>query len=200
MFAVLTGDIVASSALSASELDDTLAAVEAVARGLGEWPGVSVCGYARRAGDAWQIAFDAPRFALRAALLVQAHVKRLDKSRATRITVAVGAGEMPDGNPNNAHGEAFVASGRHLDQLSSAVSFGDARSGAEEAVAILAGEIASGWTKAQARAMALQLSPDAGPRIETAKALRISRQAVDQALWSGGFLALEAALERLEAV
>ncbi|NVK36176.1 MAG: hypothetical protein HWE23_16955 [Rhodobacteraceae bacterium] len=43
-----------------------------------DWPGVTTHGCAGRAGDAWQIAFATPRFALSAALLVQASLRTLD--------------------------------------------------------------------------------------------------------------------------
>jgi len=199
IFAVLTGDIVASTDLGKAALDETLVAIATAADEIGTWPQVSVTGFARRGGDAWQMAFDAPWLSLRAALYVQACLRRLDKARASRIAIATGAGEMPGTDPNAAHGAAFTASGRLLDTLSAALCLDHAAGGAEAAAARLADHIAQGWTEAQARALALQLPPGSGPRAEAAAALGISRQAVNQALWSAGFPAIIAALNALEA-
>src|SRR6056297_2155063 len=188
IFAVLTGDIVASTDLGKAALDETLVAIATAADEIGTWPQVSVTGFARRGGDAWQMA-----------LYVQACLRRLDKARASRIAIATGAGEMPGTDPNAAHGAAFTASGRLLDTLPAALCLDHAAGGAEAAAARLADHIAQGWTVAQARALALQLPPGSGPRAEAAAALGISRQAVNQALWSAGFPAIIAALSALEA-
>ena len=199
MFAVLTGDLVASSALSQQELDRTLGAIAGASEALATWPDVSVLGFARRGGDAWQIAFDAPRFGLRAALFIIACVRRLDKARASRIALACGEGQMPDRDPNAAHGAAFTASGRLLTELPAARHLDDAAGGARSAAAVLVDHIAQGWTPAQARAVAAQLPPGAGTIAEAAASLSISRQAVSQALQAAGFPALLAALTALEA-
>ena len=198
MFVVLTGDIVASSELDVDALEATLNAVAEAAADIGGWPGVSQWGFARRGGDAWQLAFDAPALGLRAALFINAAIRRLDKARMTRIAMAVGAGQMPGDDPNAAHGAGFTASGRLLEALPAGTYLDDAAGGAAAAAARLADHIAQGWTPAQARALAEQLPPRAGPRAEAAARLGISRQAVDQALWAAGFPAIEAALEALE--
>lgn len=198
MFAVLTGDIVDSTDLSPLDLDATLDAIGHASNAIGEWPDVSALGFARRAGDAWQIAFDAPHFALRGALYIQACVRSLDKGRTTRIAIATGRGEMPDLDPNMAHGDAFTASGRLVESLPSAIYIDHASGGAQAAAANLASHIAQSWTKAQARAMALQLPPQSGSRAETAEHLKITRQAVNQALWSAGYLSIQAALGAIE--
>ncbi len=198
MFLVLTGDIVGSSDLEVEALEATLEAVALAARGVGEWPGVTQWGFARRGGDAWQMAFDAPVLGLRAALYTVACLRRLEKTRATRIAMAVGAGQMPGNDPNAAHGAGFTASGRLLEKLPSGRYLDDAAGSAAAAAARLADHIAQGWTPAQARAMAEQLPPGAGTRAEAAERLGISRQAVDQALWAAGYPAIEAALDALE--
>ncbi len=198
MFVVLTGDIVESSDLEVEALEATLEAVALASRDVRAWPGVSQWGFARRGGDAWQLAFDAPALGLRAALYITACLRRLGKTRATRIALAVGPGQMPGKNPNTAHGAGFTASGRLLEKLPSGRYLDDAGGGASAAAARLADHIAQGWTPAQARAMAEQLPPASGPRSEAAARLGITRQAVDQALWAAGYPAIEAALEALE--
>ncbi|WGW02629.1 MarR family transcriptional regulator [Tropicibacter oceani] len=199
LFAVLTGDIVNSGALSAEELDRTLAALNDACVEASGWRDGTVSGFARRGGDAWQIALSSAEFSLRLALLCHAHVRRLDKARATRIAVATGPGTLPGTDPNFAHGPAFTASGRLLETLSDPVTMDHGAGGSASATFVLADHIARGWTPAQARAMAEVLPPHSGPRSEAARRLGISRQAVDQALWSAGYPALLSALTAWEA-
>ena len=198
MFVILTGDIVSSSGLSASDLDATLQAAREVAQQVQVWPGVAQCGFARRGGDAWQLAFDVAPLGLRAAIYLHASLRRLHKARASRIAIAEGAGQMPGQDPNAAHGAGFTASGRALEGMQSALLFDHAAGGPKAAAVRLAGHIAQGWTQAQARAVAEQVQPQAGPRAEAAARLGITRQAVDQALWAAGFPVLEAALNAWE--
>ncbi len=199
MHAVLTGDIVDSSALTGAELDATLDAIRDTLSDMTAWTGPT--GFARRAGDAWQSVLTDPRHSLRAALLIRASLRRLDGDRTTRIAMAKGDGALTESalsNPNEAHGPAFTASGRLLETLSDPVHMAHASGGAHDATWILADRIAAGWTQAQARALCEMLPPDPGPRSAAASRLGISRQAVDQALHAAGFPALEAALTALE--
>lgn len=198
MFVVLTGDIVASSEMNVEALNETLESLSAASKDICGWPGVTRCGFARRGGDAWQLAFDAPALGLRAALYLVACTRRLEKGRATRVAMAVGEGHLPGGDPNAAYGEAFTASGRLVEALPAGRYLDDATGGPTAAVARLADHIAQDWTPSQARAMVEQLPPGAGPRAEAAKRLGITRQAVDQALWAAGFPAIEGALNALE--
>lgn len=197
-YAVLTGDIVESSALSASTLDETLQTLELGGSAISTWaPGPY--GFARRGGDAWQMALSSPNLALRAGLYLQANLRRLDKTRSTRIAIATGTGTLPaSGDTNAAHGSAFTASGRLLEQLPSHILMSHAAGGTAAAALHLADHIAQGWTQAQARALCEMLPPDPGPRSAAAKRLGISRQAVDQALWAAGYPAIEAALNAWE--
>ena len=200
MHAVLTGDIVDSSALTGTEIDTTLGAIRDALSDMPPWTGAT--GFARRAGDAWQVVLTDARHSLRAALLIRASLRRLDGDRTTRIAMAKGDGALPKSafdNPNEAHGPAFTASGRLLETLSDPIHMAHASGGALDAAWILADRIAAGWTQAQARALCEMLPPDPGPRSAAASRLGISRQAVDQALHAAGFPALEAALTALEA-
>ncbi|MCR8547070.1 MarR family transcriptional regulator [Salipiger sp. P9] len=201
--AVLTGDIVDSSELSASALDATMAALRVAVQDISTWPGPVAAGFARRGGDGWQMACDRPERAMRAALYLQASLRRLDRSRATRIALAVGAGSLSPtdlDDPNSAHGPVFTTSGRLLESLSGHRLMAHASGGAEAAALRLADHISQGWTPAQARALCEMLPPGTGPRAEAAERLGITRQAVNQALWSAGFPALDEALSYLETV
>lgn len=201
LFAVLTGDIVRSSELDPGALDEIMSALDTAARDLSGWaPGMSA-GFARRGGDGWQIVHDNAVFCFRAALWLQAVVRRGGKDRATRIALATGSGALdPQAirDPNAASGPAFTASGRLLETLKHPALMAHADGGALSAALRLADHIGQGWTQAQARALCEALPPGAGPRAEAAERLGITRQAVNQALWGAGFPALEEALELLE--
>ena len=194
---ILSGDIVDSSDLSAGDLDRTMSALEAAAADIASW--TDTAGFARRGGDGWQLALAPAPLALRAALYCQAVVRRLDDGRETRIAVAEGEGTLPpDGNPNAGSGPAFVESGRLLGTMDRHARFAHASGGATSAAFRLAGRIAEGWTQAQARALCEMLALGTGPRAEAAKRLGITREAVNQALWSASFRALEDALHHIE--
>lgn len=201
-FAVLTGDIVESSALSAGALAETMAALDEAAKEISGWGGWMIVGFARSGGDGWQMAMDRPALAFRAALYLQAVLRRISKARATRLAIAIGDGTLPEAerpNPNEGHGPAFTASGRLLNEISGQARMAHAAGGAEAAALRLADHVSQGWTVAQARALCQVLPPGAPPRAEIASELGITRQAVNQALWSSGFLAIEDALDFLEA-
>jgi hypothetical protein len=200
-FTVMTGDVVGSSGMTAGTLDDMLESIECASREIAGWDGPDsrLASFARRGGDAWQAAFPMPDRSLRASLCIRACLRRMDKAFDTRIAVAADLGTVPpDGDLNRAHGPAFTASGRLLDALPGPSLMSHAAGGAKAAALILADQIASGWTEAQARAVAEMLPPGAGPRAEAASRLNISRQAVDQALHAASFPALAAAFEEWE--
>lgn len=200
-FAVLTGDIVDSSNLTASELDACMKNLHAAAIEISGWDKDITTGFARRGGDGWQIVMQRPRLAFRAALYLQATLRQRGKDHATRLAIAVQQGRLPIAyrrNPNSGHGPAFTESGRLLDSITGQATMAHADGGARAAAIRLADHIAKGWTVAQARAMAHALPPDAPPRADIAVRLGVTRQAVNQALWGAGFPALSDALGYLE--
>ncbi len=197
-FAVLTGDIVDSSSLGAAALDASMAALRDAAGALRGWPPGMAAHFARRGGDGWQVALDRPALAFRAALYLQAVLRREDADRATRIALATGTGQLRGGDLNAASGAAFTASGRLLDAIPRHALMAHAAGGAAAAALRLADHLAQQWTQAQARALCELLPPDPGPRSDAAERLGITRQAVDQALWAAGYPALIEALGYLE--
>lgn len=195
---VLTGDIVESTKLDNAALDSAMKALEEAALSIETW-GDGPCLFGRSSGDGWQLALGSPKYGLRACLFIQAGLRRLDKSLSTRIALATGDGTLPESQDiNGAHGPAFIASGRLLGTISGHIRMMSAETGTGNAALMLADHIAQGWTQAQARSLYEQLPPNAGTRESAAKRLGISRPAVNQALWSGGFTALDAALENWE--
>ncbi|MFN3208884.1 MAG: MarR family transcriptional regulator [Roseovarius sp.] len=198
-FAVLTGDIVGSSDLTAPQLDAALAAIGDAVSTVTDWRDGLLTGHARRGGDSWQCAISAPSLDLRVALFIRAALRCEGKALSTRIAIARGPGSLPaDADPNAAHGPAFTASGRLLNDVSGHAQMVHASGGALAAATRLADHISQGWTVAQARAMHAALPPGTGPRAEIAEALGITRQAVNQALWAAGFPAISDALDLVE--
>jgi len=197
---VITGDIVASTTFVRARFDACLAALDHGAACLAEWVGAPVH-MTRHRGDGWQIAISTPPIApLRAALVMRAALRSVDKSAQTRMAMALGPGTIPDhGDLNHASGNAFVASGRLLDQLTGPATLADARGAAFGAAAALADEISTGWSLAQARSVLPMLAPDRPTQDQVATELGITRQAVRQSLMAAGFPAIAAALDMLEA-
>ncbi|MFW2587225.1 MarR family transcriptional regulator [Sagittula sp. SSi028] len=192
-YAVLTGDIVDSTAMAPDKIDETMTQITSVAKLFGGR-------FARRGGDGWQIALPDPVMDLRCALMVAAVTRRAGRDLATRIALARDDQPMPDTpDLNAAHGAGFTASGRLLDRLERGPLMAHAEGGTTHATTALAADIADGWTPAQARTVAEALHPDAGPRSAIADALGVSRQAVDQALNAARWPALTAALTAWEA-
>lgn len=204
MVLVLTGDIVSSTELSSKELDDTFDVISDAANVIRGWPDIGQVIYARRAGDAWQMAFERDTYFLRACLYVYARVRSSDKHITSRIAIAKAEGDLKTVDPNQAHGQAFIRSGRLADTIRqkskkrSRFVFDHASGGAYSACFIFAGEIADGWTDIQARAMAEQIVPKPKTRTEVAQMYNVSRQAINQALWASGYRAIKNALENFE--
>jgi len=206
MWAVLTGDIVNSSDLSAEELDDVMDRLNNACRQMSGWDHTDSdrtdTAFARRGGDGWQIAINRPKFSLRAALFIQARLRSMNETYATRIATATGEGDLPPNahvDLNSAYGPVFRDSGRLLDTFSGRTQMAYAGGGALDAAFRLADHISQGWTQAQASAVFAMLPPGSGPRRIAAEQLGISRQAVDQSLWAAGFPAIADALEQIEA-
>lgn len=197
IYAVFTGDLVESSALDQGQLTVSLQGIKTCLQAIWRWEDSPPLGFGIRGGDGWQAALPAPHRALRAALYLRAQM--LELPAQSRFALSIAEGTLPpDGDTNRAHGPAFTTSGRLLEALPKHRLMAVSGPGPGAATFALADHIASGWTQAQARALAPMLAPDPGPRSEVAKRLGISRQAVDQALNSAGFRALSDALDAWE--
>lgn len=198
--AVLTGDIVGSTALPLAEQEALMEALAAAAGVMAAWHGRPLL-FTRQRGDGWQVMLARPALALRSALAFQSAVRQRGKGLATRISIATGSGDAgPGPDLNSATGPAFVASGRGLDAMAPPEQIRHAAGGALGAAVRLADHIAQGWTAAQARALHPMLDPLTPPRhADIARALGITHQAVTQALERAGHAPLAAALQMIEA-
>jgi hypothetical protein len=192
VFAVLTGDIVASRQLSAERLERARRVIAAAAaqfrrrqpRALSGVPEVF-------RGDAWQLLLREPRWALRVALLIRA---QLLASNDVRTRVSIGIGGVDLVNPRRislSTGEAFTLSGHALDHIT---GYFDLTGALPERAAPLAGwfpamlHLCSGlvrpWTRRQAEIVSLALLADNPTHESIAGSLRprVSKQSVTESL------------------
>lgn len=195
---VLSGDIIASTSLSAEQQDAIMAALSEACATAGGWHGAPLH-FTRQQGDGWQAILMHPQRALRTALYCQSAVRSLGKSVSTRISLADGdIDHLPEGDLNSATDAVFVRSGRLLDRLDRHEVMRHEAGGALGAATRLFDHISQGWTAAQARAIHPMLAPDPPRYSDIAQELGISRQAVGQALDGAGFGPIRDALEMIE--
>jgi hypothetical protein len=195
---VLAGDLVASTDLTEEGLALALDALRAAATRIEDWHHQPVH-FTRNRGDGWQICLPGDDPGIREALALRAALRQHGKAYETRIAIATGPATLPeDGDLNRASGPAFTHAG-HLLDLMEGPHFLHWSGGALNSIARLADYISHGWTPAQARAILPMLTPSSAPlQSDVASSLKITRQAVGQALAAAGYDALYAALTDLE--
>ena len=169
VYAVLSGDIVKSTALSDAQLKDARAVILDGVMMLDEKLGHPLV--ARPdfySGDAWQLALTDPKHALRFALFIRANLHaQLDVG--TRVSIGIGPVDRIDTKRISlSSGKAFTLSGRKLSEMFGytdfAITRGPARTGLSS---LLSGwmevglqhcsDHARGWTRRQAEIVALGL-------------------------------------------
>ena len=206
-YTVLTGDFVDSTKLSEDDLASAMHSLDAATLEMSGWGETKLAGFAkdggfaRRGGDGWQIILENTRLWLRAVLYIQATLRAASPNHATRIAIAESNDSLsPDAwkDPNIGHGPAFTASGRLLEEMGRSTRIAHASGGVRAATVRLADEITRRWTQAQARVLCEALLPNVGSRQDIATKFGISREAVNQSLWSSGYLALQEAIDFVE--
>lgn len=188
--AVLTGDLVASSRLSAVSLERARQAFAGAAADIESWRPKLVGAPADFfRGDSWQMLLTEPGFALRAALYVRASLKAGDPEWDTRIAIGFGDVDRVDRNRTSlSSGEAFLLSGRALDDLGDSVDIAIATANAGlglvalAPIAQLCSVIMDDWSQKQAQAAKLALAPEAPTQAKMAELLHVSQQQVSKAL------------------
>ncbi|MGZ9811732.1 hypothetical protein ACXN5S_14815 [Pseudoroseicyclus sp. H15] len=198
--AVLTGDIVGSSELTAEALSGLLESLTLLAADEG-------AAFGRYRGDGWQIYLaEAPR-ALRLTLQILAHLQGIAPPAETRIAIGIGTAELPPAGIAAGAGPAFETSGRLLDDLPARERLAIAGAGItplHQALLAACGEIAGRWTRTQAEAVIHALdalgTPDDPPRHEDLAAeLGLTRQAMQSRLSGAGWGTILKALAAWEA-
>lgn len=199
-FAVLTGDLVKSSEMTAEQ---SITAMEHLRQLAQEfefiYPSTTIGGVDTFRHDSWQWLLAKPELALRAALFIRTGLRlhSADKTKLdTRIAIGVGTVErIADQRISDSRGLAFTLSGKTLDSMKNnrmAYALAEKVAPVEvcltEAVVPLLDCIASGWTITESRAIygaLLGLTQE-----ETANSLPVSkktdkrptRQAISKAL------------------
>lgn len=171
MQAILTGDIVKSSA---SKHDEWLKYLKSELVDLGkeerDWEIFR--------GDSFQVACK-PSDALKVALTVRAAVRK-ENGRDARISIGVGEIEKRRDVLHESNGQAFIYSGRGLDNRKSIMSFHCSKEGINDQMRVLFGlmnVIIDRWTTNQSEAVLFRLKNLQLTQVEAATALGISQSA-----------------------
>ncbi len=192
MFAVLTGDIVASRQLSAERLERARRLIAGGAAQFRRRQPRALCGVPEVfRGDAWQLLLREPRWALRVALLMRALLLARNDVR-TRISIGIGGVDVINRRRISVStGEAFMLSGHALDHIT---GYFDLTGALPDRAAPLAGwfpamlHLCSGlirpWTRRQAEIVSFALLLDNPTHESIAGTLRprVSKQSVTESL------------------
>lgn len=204
--AVLTGDIVRSTRLSQGELELTRTTLIKAAEALNDWrAGLLVGGPEFFRGDSWQLLLDDSSMALRVAIYLRASLLSTGLSD-TRISIGIGSVEKIEPKISLSTGEAFVLSGRGLDEMPRGSHLGvrlpesDGRIEWLRVIVALCDALMSSWTARQAEIVRIAMDPAEPGQKEIVEMLgdSISRQAVGKTLDLAGWSEIQGALQLLE--
>jgi len=199
--AVLTGDLVHSSDLGPSKIEQAFAALENCAQTQEKWHELRLR-FTRHRGDGWQVAFERPWLAWRSALAFRAALKAEGSEFDTYIGIADGhiSAPLPD-DLNLATSAPFENSGSTLDLVKATPGhrFGYHGNGVFNATTTLFDHISGDWTQAQAQAILPKLAFLEQPTVtDIAARLGKSRQTVAKSLDAAGYNTIQYALACLE--
>jgi hypothetical protein len=206
--AVLTGDLIGSSKLSAERLGRTRAVVIKGAQQFQSRSRRTISGVPEFfRGDAWQLLVKEPGQALRVALYIRA-VLSAEIGVETRIAIGVGGADVIDrARVSLSTGEAFTLSGHALDEMT---GYFDLTGALPERAGPLAGwfpailHLCSGlvrhWTRRQAEIVSLALLLDDPTHERIARLLDppVSKQTVSESLAGAGWRTLLEAIRAFE--
>jgi hypothetical protein len=121
MYAVLNGDVVASTEMAPEQRRGLPDVLEAAAANLPDETRAAVpYPIAIFSGDSWQLLLAEPRWALRAACGMRAYLRSQSPQLDSRLVIGLGSVDfVPDNDLGKAEGEAFRISGRALPELRS---------------------------------------------------------------------------------
>lgn len=193
--AVLTGDLVASRSSSREAVERGIDTLRRAARDLEAAWGLRLR-FTRYRGDGWQVLIDDPALAFEAMIFLRASLIAEDLSLDTRISTGFGPVEsIGTTDLSDATGEAFFTSGDHLDHAKKRRMLVSGRGIGrwQNAVMLLTENLVSGWTAAQAQAVAASVLEGATQE-EIAAKLGVTRQAIQLRLAGAGYSALSDAL------
>ncbi len=199
--AVITGDLVNSTALGPAGIERAMTALADCAETQADWHGAPLH-FTRHRGDGWQVVLARPEMALRSALAFRAALKATDERFDSYMGISVGVAPLSTEDLNAATSQVFRQSGIALDVLKntqSDVRLDVAPAGILAGAAILADTISQEWTGPQARAIQHTLDPTASfSHTELALNLGISRQAFTKSLKAARGQQIHLALAAIE--
>jgi hypothetical protein len=221
--AVITGDIIQSTKMNALE---RRMLIDEVDYALITWSKDFNMNYELYRGDSFQCLLHNPQHALRVALLIKTFIKSLNPAEAyevkskenplkkqsmiyplwmfdTRIAVGIGESEEESESLGKANGEAFLLSGRTLDNLkgskqSIGIASNDTYQMELETECTLVDCIIGRNSALQCEVINLKLLEYT--EIEIAKKLGIAQSAVNQRSNNGGWNAIHAMVQRYETI
>lgn len=205
IMAVLSGDIVKSTKMTAKQLDFVRDVLEVAVGEARNWSGATMHGPDFYRGDAWQLVVEDPRWFLRLAVWMKTALAVSPFKAQTRIAIGVGEVEALDPDVvSRSIGDAFTLSGRALDAMGKRRDMVLALPEEQVGLSWLAAQvgvcdyIVSRWTRSQAEVALPLLVPNAPSQAEAAEALGRLPQAVSRVYRDAGLYVLLEVLETVE--
>lgn len=205
LVAVLTGDLVRSTALSHDDLVSVRTFLASATHDISSWGRGAVHGPDFFRGDSWQVVLSSSTLALRAAVYLRAVLRSLEQRPDTRIAIGIGSVEVLDtAEVSRSVGEAFTFSGRALDDMNRfegfqlALPHWSASQAYLPTVVALCDHIVGSWSPSQAKVAIQVLRPDDRTQEDVGKALEVSRQFVNKVYRQSGLSAVMMAIETFE--
>ncbi|MEM7496374.1 MAG: hypothetical protein AAF371_00110 [Pseudomonadota bacterium] len=198
--AVLTGDIVGSTALPAGDLERVFTRLSSAHGIAAAWP-LRIGPLGRFRGDGWQILVGEPGRALRLALFLRASLMAEDARFDTRVSVGIGPGAFSTADPSELDAAAFRLSGRGLDSMRRSERLAMVTEQAPRLLGpaiALCDAIAQRWTPAQCTVLGHALAPSPPLQKEIAAALGHRPQSVSEHLAGAAFGPVSALLSEVE--
>jgi hypothetical protein len=176
-WAIFTGDIVKSTAMTRAELDAVFTRLEEAADAVATWQDQPTR-MTRFRGDGWQMAVT-PQFTFRAALVLRAAVRRCGKTADTRFGIGQGDAHFAGDDLSRADGAALVRSGHALDTMPRARRMNAPDTPVALRAALpLADRIVRGWTMRQADVAYYMLAPEPPVQAILAQQFDLTQQSV----------------------
>lgn len=197
--AVITGDIINFTHLTAGKRQQLIMATEAL---LKTWTAEKENAEIFR-GDSYQILFnDVSEALIKSIQLIcwfkQHSEKKNNADLGTRISVGIGAISYQGKNVLNSDGEAFHLSGRNFDKMKdeeylSIHTAEEEKNAGIKVILSFINKYIEKWTKAQAEVIFMHL--EGKNQQETAKILSVSQPSVNSRLKSAGWKEIESAIK-----
>ena len=209
IFAVLTGDLVGSSRFKSEKQRDEVLSILKDSFSKVESSDIIASSFEIHRGDSFQGVLSRPEQALKAAMIIRTNLlsRSLETKNRLDARIAIGIGKidyLPKDKVGEGDGEGFRNSGVELDKMKKGEQNLTIKTPWPEinkelkTECALINAIIHRWTKEQAGAIMYQIQ--GYTQEEIAKELKISQSAVFQRLRTGGVWAVQAFLERYEAI